>query len=320
MSGILNSKERIFDLYLTSQGRQQISNGQLKIEHISFSDDDTFYKADIVSGSEDARNRVFFEACDLPQDLITFESNDSGKLQPLNNKDNLMLLNGQILSGTVSDNTTTQLSGTLITQNVVFGTEFTSLASNVLDLTLNNFNNLRLLGTLESDVNNNLFQLSTEQIDFVITEENFESKKIENIKNVDSLFADQRLMQQINFKFLPPIAKRNTIVEQPKQLGSYKNWQTKTSINVVDFLKKISTSKYHKRIKISNTSTKNNLLSQFFEISNSEIKKLDVIDFGKHPVIIDKNIVWHHIFFVGKIYVDDDGNDTYINLFTIVYS
>src|SRR5574344_131514 len=105
MSGILNSKERVIDLLVTQEGRRQISNGQLKIEHISFSDDDTFYKADLLSGSEDTRNRIFFEVGNLPQECITFESNDSGRLKPFNNNDNLTLLNGQVLSGTYIENT-----------------------------------------------------------------------------------------------------------------------------------------------------------------------------------------------------------------------
>jgi hypothetical protein len=72
--GILDSKSRILDTILTLEGRRQIADGKLKVEWVSLSDSFTFYESDLVSGSTDATQRLFFEASHSPQDQITFEA------------------------------------------------------------------------------------------------------------------------------------------------------------------------------------------------------------------------------------------------------
>ena len=85
MSGILDSKSRVLDTIVTSLGRQQIADGKLNIRYVSFTDALTFYKADLVSGTQDATRRIYLESCNLPQDQITFEADDCGKIMPFGN-------------------------------------------------------------------------------------------------------------------------------------------------------------------------------------------------------------------------------------------
>jgi len=69
-------------------------------------------------------------------------------------------------------------------------------------------------------------------------------------------------------------------------------------------------------IYFTETSKQSNIFAQFFESSQNELSKLDVIDFGTFPVENGRD---RHVFFAGKIYGDDNGVDTYINLFTIIF-
>ena len=81
MSGILNTKQRIMDTILTQEGKRQLASGELRLNFITFTDNATFYKKDLVSGSADATERIYLESCNLPQDQITFESHDTGGLK-----------------------------------------------------------------------------------------------------------------------------------------------------------------------------------------------------------------------------------------------
>ena len=63
MSGILDSKSRIMDAVITSEGRLLLSQGIFEIAYASFTDRDTFYDSSTISGSTDeAVNRIFLES------------------------------------------------------------------------------------------------------------------------------------------------------------------------------------------------------------------------------------------------------------------
>lgn len=87
MSGILDSKSRIIDAILTSEGRRQIAEDTFNVSYVSFTDADVVYEVDKEVGHVDPTSRIYFEACNLPQDQITFEANDEGKLVPFRNRD-----------------------------------------------------------------------------------------------------------------------------------------------------------------------------------------------------------------------------------------
>lgn len=73
-------------------------------------------------------------------------------------------------------------------------------------------------------------------------------------------------------------------------------------------------------INFRKTSTKNNVIGQIFEITNGEVNKLDVIDFG--DVMDDAQevtAVTKKVFFVGKTFLDDRGTVCFVNIFTLVF-
>lgn len=82
MSGILNSKSRIIDAMLTSEGRRQMAEGTFEVSYATFTDAGVAYIPDSVNGHDDPTGKIYFEACNLPQDQITFEANDEGNLLP----------------------------------------------------------------------------------------------------------------------------------------------------------------------------------------------------------------------------------------------
>lgn len=82
MSGILNSKSRIIDAILTVEGRRQMAESTFDVSYVTFTDIGVSYIPDVNSGHEDPTGKIYFEACNLPQDQITFEANDEGKLLP----------------------------------------------------------------------------------------------------------------------------------------------------------------------------------------------------------------------------------------------
>lgn len=106
MSGILDSKSRMIDAILTSEGRRQMAEGTFEVSYVTFTDADVAYEAHSVTGHVDPTNRIYFEASNLPQDQITFEANDEGKLLPLRMQ-NISVKSPDMFLGTTSQATLT---------------------------------------------------------------------------------------------------------------------------------------------------------------------------------------------------------------------
>jgi len=87
MSGILDKKSRILDAILTVDGRRQMAEGTFEVSYVTFTDTGVSYVPDSVNGHEDPTDKLYLEACDLPQDQITFEANDAGKLLSFRKQD-----------------------------------------------------------------------------------------------------------------------------------------------------------------------------------------------------------------------------------------
>lgn len=314
--GILLAKERVLDTIITQIGKEQLANGKLRAEYVSFSDLGAIYKLDtIVSGGLDQTYRLCFEATSLPQDLIVFEADDSGKLLTTyrSGSTTLHVIAGQIISGS---NKNDRVS--------VSGSQFASLAEKILDSSLDNFQKQYILASPDPiDERYDQFIISSNSANFTITEErpiNDDSLKEINVDHVESFFLDKRLSHLPNFKYLPPINKPRLGEAIGSPLGFYANLNQEAMLSYDDVAKEISSYEnlgYSQEITFLETSRANNLLCQFFEIDNREVLKLDVIDFGKFPP--DNNGVVRHVFFIGKVFIDSTGSATFCNLFTLIF-
>ncbi len=319
MAGILNSKERIFDSIITQEGRSQIATGKLKAEYYSFSDSGAIYQLDtIISGGLDITYRLCFEATNLPQDMITLEADDSGKLLgkfPGQANEQIIISNGQILSG-----------ANVAEQAPVSGSQFNSLAGILLDSSIDNFKKLQILSSPDPiDKNYNEFIVDPKKIQFSITNTNLpiEEHGIEtiSINEVESLFQDKRLSHLPNFQFLPPVNRAKIGTTEKNSLGDYVNINQTPIVSYEELeleLKNSRTKGYSQNIFFTETSRDNNLLCQFFELSNGQMIKLDVIDFGLFPG--ENKQTTKHVFFVGKIFIDNNGSSTFVNMFTLIFS
>lgn len=319
MAGILNPKQRVFDSIITQEGRAQIATGKLKAEYYSFSDSGAIYQLDtIVSGGLDVTYRLCLEATNLPQDMITLEADDSGKLIgkfPGQANEQIIISNGQILSGANREE-----------QVPVSGSQFNSLAGVLLSSSIDNFKKLQIIASPDPiDVKYNEFIINPKQIKFKITDANLpiDQNGIETItiNEVESLFQDKRLSHVPNFNFLPPVNRAKIGATEKNPLGDYVNINqapilTYEELNLeLNNLRKIG---YSNVIYFTETSRENNLVGQFFEVSNGQMIKLDIIDFGLFPGENEKTS--KHVFFAGKIFIDNNGSSTFVNMFTLIFS
>ncbi len=328
MSGILDSKSRVMDVIVTLEGRRQAASADLRVQYVSFTDNATYYRADIASGSADATNRIYLEACNLPQDSVTFEANDSGRLGAFKSTEGITVNDGQILGYSFDPVVSASYSGSNASMMVLTGDEFASTADRLLLSAVDNFKNLQLIATKDNIFEDDGFGVGNTNVTFAVTDtvpfEGF-STNVPSINDLEGLFQDPRLSNLVNFKFLPPlnkvdddIDKSNIAATSQHRLGGYVQWGRTSGLSpqVLEAellaLEKVGCSKL---LTFEPTSLANRILCQTFEVSHDSMRKLDVIDYGSY--------VWkgegHHAYFVGRVLTDDRNVHTFVHLFTLVF-
>lgn len=335
--GFLDSKTRILDTIITLQGKSQIAAGKLKAEFYSFTDIGSFYSQDTsVSASMDNTNRPFLEASSLPQDMITFESDDAGKLVTFPSN-GAVVRNGQILVA-VSSSATGSGKAYFPAQDNIFASEADGLLSSSLDA----YKNQYIIGSPEIfDENQIVFALGASNIQFAISNHApipVGEQPVGNVETTDPLFVDSRLSHLPNFQYLPPINKYRPGDTTVSLLGNFPNLNQRPQLTFSDVEREVAaaTAKgYAADIPFHETSKTNNVVCQMFEMGDNEIVKLDVIDFGLFNLAGDditladrkkqgkdprkRPSLSKHVFFVGKVFTDSVGVHKFINLFTLIF-
>ena len=303
-----------------------MADGKLKIEYVSFTDATAFYDSSAVSGSADATSRLYFEQCHLPQDQITFEADDSGKLKPFKNNKNINLSSGKISTYKFKD----AFVGSS-RENVTYltGSQFASTSLSLLKSSIDNFKNLYVLGTRDFIFEDEGFEIGVSDIEFVISDNSpIKDYLLQTrlLNDLPSLFNDKSFSKTINFNYLPPINriddnlinKSNIDVIEANKIGNYARfgeYDEYTNVELENDLEIIEQNGYKKTIIFDPTSLNNKIVSQFFEINDSDMKKLDVVDYGSY-LYNGKN---KQAFFIGKVLIDDNETQTFVKLFTIVF-
>lgn len=310
MSGLLDNKSRVMDTIITLEGRRQMAQGKLKIEFVSFTDGDTFYERDAVSGSSEPSERLLFEAASLPSDQITFEADDSGRLVAYRGS-SLGILDGKVLSGSADS----YLS-------VVTGSEFTSTAETLLASSIDNFRKLRAISTDDAVFDDEReFVTSVESVEFKIGNEvpfGLNDVQRASIDDIENLFQDKRLSHVLNFKHLPPINKPNAANPKGSSLGDFPRVGQRSGELTYDELIVSLSKKEERTIEFVQTSNPSNVVCQVFELQQDRLLKLDVIDFGD-VITDDPESPEKRVFFVGKVFIDGYGVHTFVNIFSIIY-
>lgn len=317
MAGILDQKTRFLDTHITTTGKAQIASGKLKAEFYSFSDSGVVYsKADsYLSGNfleEDVSTKFILESSDTPHDQLTFEIDDSGKLS-VKELRSLSSASVKIVAGKVYEAN----SSSFITSSI----DSINLTNELLSSSIDNFKNLYILKSPSVfDSNRKEFELNTLSCSFTITdnlpiknERDGGNRKI-SINNLESLFFDKRLSHIPNFKFLPPVNKNSTTT-----IGNFVNAGNQPILTQDELDAELRNSRatgFSKIINFKKTSKNNRVFGQFFESTANGTEKLDVIDFGLFQTNLGNT---KHVFFVGKVLLDDNDSHTFVNLFTIVF-
>jgi len=298
MAGILDSKSRIIDVVITEQGRRQLASGKMKIEFATFTDAGSFY-ADGGGGIiEDPSSRIYFEAAsDLPSDLITFETDDSGFLIPYRADNNLVI------------------SGSARSANDING------ASEAISTAIfESWNNLQVIGSIDPIDDTQGFTLSRQAVTFSIREDfPFAPGDVKTavVDDIESLNHDVRLSNLQNFKYLPPINNAGVLAGVP--IGSFPNMNETTDADKQSFESRIAMLEFAD-VEFIETSIENSFVMQAFELSGDDgVIKLDVIDYGTRPSTANKALTTRTLF-AGKILKDGFGNPTFVNIFTIEIS
>tara|TARA_B100000674_G_scaffold459672_1_gene437066 strand:+ start:2958 stop:4034 length:1077 start_codon:yes stop_codon:yes gene_type:complete len=357
MAGILNKKTRFIDLVVTQEGKRQIASGLLRAEFASANDSQADYQ--VSDKYEDAVKKIYFEVMERPENSITLEVDDSGKLLQFDMSPTGSIVGNKIFQqGTFGE---TQEDVKLI--KLATGSQFASLFNGLSKNVINNFSKNYFVGSKDSINFNNTFEISRENAIFTIVDtvpfRNGPRSKTINVNDADPFFLDKKLTHLPNFSFLPPVN------EDGSPYGVYEDFRSTKNLNWEDIqeelgkkpfkdqsldLARFAAAHFESRgiggatlsentegdeniiaseepikkpfqvINFTKTSQSNNLLIQIFENFNDNIKKLDIIDGGVFSVLDDANGNFEkQIFYVGKVYFDDFNTPTFINLFTLVF-
>lgn len=334
MSGILDNKSRVIDTVITTEGRRQLAEGGIDVQYVSFTDGATYYREDAENGSEDATKRIFLEASQLPQDDITFRADDDGNLNPFRNSDGVPIAGGRILDYSFQALTSSLIAASSQTVTSLYGDAFAAKAETLLASSIDNFKKMYLIASTDKYFDQEDFAVGPEQVTYTISNDRPISDPAHHtthISSLDSVFSDPRFSHKDNFKYLPPINKTNDQsldrtdprAVRHRFVGWYQPWG-RTHVYGLNYRQVMSELSHYKQLGYERvftfepTSNDNRLVGQFFEKSYNTLKKLDVIDFGVHPTG-DPNAPVAHIFFVGKVEVDEKGTDTFLHLFTMVF-
>jgi len=329
MAGILNQKSRIFDSIVTQEGRRQFAEGNFRAEFYSFGDSSVVYALSdtFVSGTgnkaENTATPFVLEASYLPQDQITFEADDAGRifvrqLMPVGDAV-VRVVDGQIISG----------SSTTSMEPVTRQSQFSSMADGLLASSLDNFQKLSMLGSPKAYRNQNeqSFVLGSSNVEFAITDNlpiPHNATQVGNINNIESLFADKRLSHIPNFKFLPPVNKVEKIRGVVTSTNPIGNWMPVGQQEIQSFedlfrseIGPAERSGFATTVDFVSASKQNRLFGQMFEVAGTRLTKLDIIDFGSFVTTGSEN---KRVFFAGKVYTDETGSDTFVSMFTLIFS
>lgn len=322
--GLLDSKSRIIDAVITTEGRRQMATGKMKVEYFTFTDGEVAYQSSSHLGGElkvvdDPTRTFYFESpMSLPSDRITFESDDTGMLRFYNHE--LNINNGNIrkfapLTGSV-------YSGTVYFSEVLTGSAFASQVEGILSSSIDNYVYLRLLKTREK-LFDDTFELS-ENEDTILIPRNSISKGTIPVNFVPDLEYDTKLSSQLNFKFLPPNIMGdnadNLFFTEKLDLKFIKGGKKDSRFDKTSYIGTYPTflSGSLKKISFNMPVLSSKIVTQIFEMSaDNKVRKLDIVEVGEQFIDPNDQNRKFMVYFVGKAFKKPNGNTGFLNIFTL---
>tara|TARA_Y100001970_G_scaffold279703_1_gene387480 strand:- start:4090 stop:5184 length:1095 start_codon:yes stop_codon:yes gene_type:complete len=174
------------------------------------------------------------------------------------------------------------------------------------------------------------------------------NSKVMQLSNCESLWQDRKLTHVPNFQYLPPVQKGSVRYEklgwsdkmnENSTLRDYARLEQPEPLTIENlvplpgFPYTMTRDPRVLSVDFSETSKENNVVCQVWEVSSGSMTKLRMIDFGEFEASYTSNtnlapaaLSWmnekmgQHVAFVGKLKKDSLGQDTFVNLFTVVFS
>lgn len=333
MSGILDSKTRIMDVVLTVEGRRQLAAGKFVPQFASFTDRHLFYAKDAVCGSDDASSYIYFEAGNRNQDQIVIENDDSGALVPYDGNATRVSSDGRVYSASIQTLTAGTETYNRVNYEPMTGT-FGSMFELVSGSILNSLTDQQIIRTRFAYERYDEFKISTGSVTF--RRNNFVpfrgTQPAGQVGALDPFIIDRQLSHLENFQFLVPVFFDDSNIQQ--NLGNYDPIESIEPLSYSELLTSLigtdpqSPLKEKQAVDFAQTSLQSNIFMQIFEGSTTDsngvamLKKLDCIDFGEFKDENDKQRPFKRVFFVGKVYANENSDSyqapAFVNLFTIV--
>ena len=306
MAGILDTKSRVMDTLVTSEGRRQIASGELRIEYASFTDRQVFYSSGSAGFLEDQGGRIYFEAYSDNNDRIIIETDGDGNLEPFKS-DKYSSYGGSFYS--TGSNAKAEVG--------VIDQVSTEVANNAVL----SFQRQMIIGSRDLNLRDKSigFTITPERTDFYISDTNPFDKSTEvyraTVDDIESVFQDFRLAHKDNFKFLPPTTRPMGPKHKKVPIATYTQI-TQEPLDTWEEMEEYLDGKQSQTFTFTESSRTSNLIGQIFEQSGNELEKLALIDMGEFST---EGTVNPHVLFAGKLYRDSKGALTFANLFTLVF-
>lgn len=322
--GILDKKSRIVDTIITPIGRNNLSQGNINIRYYTLTDADSLY----LSSSNNINDRDTFKEFILEtstsfNDEIFFATNSEGKNFKFVSEDYIVSENGKVFNAGLNQvgrsTHVTGSNGLVTTTNedgeTVTISSFSSIAGTIISSSFKSIVNKSLIRNTQNNEFNEFKLNKKEKIFYVSNENPIRSSDISEIdvNTAEPMFFDKFVSNVDKFKFMPPVYPSN--INSGGQIGSYTDLN-QTNISSFSDIESMLSGKQSEQFNFDKTSKDSNIVMQMFELVDTDgsLIKLDTLDFGEY--LVDNE--YKKVIFCGKIFIDDYGYPTYVNLFSIV--
>jgi hypothetical protein len=228
-------------------------------------------------------------------------------MRPFRTQDFNVFGDGSLASGSFS-------TGLITNPLIVTGSLINSASNGMLDGLTNNFQDQRVLGTVDLFSLYQNIEFDTGLISFIAGSSEYLRSANANLDDVPSIFSDKRFSQFPNFKFLPPVnGPLPGIPDSEEELAKYVDLSERyeQDQNALTELE----DKTPKTILFDETSRNNNLAIQLFEQNQTGIEKLALVDMGSFV----ENEQVYRVVMAGKILLDSSGAESFVNVFTLKF-
>lgn len=245
------------------------------------------------------------------------------------------------LTGSISDLTASIILeenaiGGNIRKGEVASDIFASQIRGILTSSFDNFVDLRTIGSIDRFFEDETFELSNDYLKFDLSK--IQGNALTALKDapptlnaIDSIFNDDKMSHLENFMYLPPIVKVSDSLVPNKSdinnltnyfLGDYPSWgNNEHPLTFQELQTQLLPYEVKTPIVFRKTSNMNNVMAQFFEVSDGIVSKLDIVNFGEvRNSVQEETAVTDNVFFVGKVFLDNRGTACFVNMFTLIFS